>query len=254
MTDILNQLKRRTAQELEKRVNSSLPASMQLRLNPEAGDDDEEEEEEEEEGEEEEEEEGDDEEVLALAFEDADAEDNLACAVAAYRVAGSDGLIVATHKTGPAFFGSDEDLEEYSSGKDLDEKGWTIYEDAGEIMAMDYDHDTLKSVIKMMEQRESTYESAEDFYTKFHWGNPSKVQVVKSIPGVTGTLVHLGVARRIDYGSNKDGKWDEYFHEFGENTDVYPSVYAIMNEGETEPTALVIHGGNMRVEPRGVVE
>jgi hypothetical protein len=27
-----------------------------------------------------------------------------------------------------------------------------------------------------------------------------------------------------------------------------------MNEGETEPTCLVIHGGNMRVEPRGVVE
>jgi hypothetical protein len=35
---------------------------------------------------------------------------------------------------------------------------------------------------------------------------------------------------------------------------VYPSVYAVMNEGETEPTCLVIHGGNMRVEPRGVVE
>jgi hypothetical protein len=106
----------------------------------------------------------------------------------------------------------------------------------------------------MIEERESKYEDAEDFYEKFHWGNKPNVQVVKNIPGVTGTLVHLGVARRVDYGSNKDGKWEEYFHEFGENTDVYPSVYAVMNEGETEPTCLVIHGGNMRVEPRGVVE
>ena len=112
----------------------------------------------------------------------------------------------------------------------------------------------ISELIKMMEEKESTYESAEDFYQKFHWGNNPNVQVVKNIPGVTGTLVHLGVARRIDYGANKDGKWDEYFHEFGENTEVYPSVYAIMNPGETEPTCLVIHGGNMRVEPRGVVE
>ena len=39
MNDILEQLKRRTAKELEKRVNSALPPEMQLRLNPSGGDD-----------------------------------------------------------------------------------------------------------------------------------------------------------------------------------------------------------------------
>lgn len=259
MTNILDQLKRRTAQEVEKRVNASLPPSMQLKLNPEGfgGSDEDEEDEEEGDEEDEDEEEGDEEEgdePLSIAFEDASAEDNLACAVAAFRIAGGDGLIVATHSTGCAFFGDEDDLDEYSSGKDLDEDGWEVYDNPEELLKMEYDHDTLKRIIRMIEERESKYEDAEDFYEKFHWGNKPNVQVVKNIPGVTGTLVHLGVARRVDYGSNKDGKWEEYFHEFGENTDVYPSVYAVMNEGETEPTCLVIHGGNMRVEPRGVVE
>lgn len=257
MNDILEQLKRRTAQELEGRINAALPSSMHLKLNPDEGDEDEGDEDEE--GEEEYEEEGEEEgesgdQIMSLAFEDASCEDNLACAAAAYRILGSDDFVVASHDAGPSFFGTVEGLNEYGQGKDLDPEGWTVYGEPDEILALEYDHDTLKKVIRMIEQRESTYQSAEDFYQKFHWGNPSNVQVVKSIPGVHGTLVHLGVARRIDYGSNKKGEWAEYYHLFGENTKQYPSLYAVMNEGETEPTCLVIHGGNMRVEPRGVVE
>jgi hypothetical protein len=266
MNDILEQLKRRTAQELERRVNANLPSSMQLKLNPEGdGDDDDEEDEDEyedegdEEGEYEEDDDEDDEDdeddnITSLAFEDASREDNLACAAAAYRILGADANLVASHETGPSFFGSFKGLAEYSNSKDLGADGWEVYEEPDEILALDYDHDTLKKVIKMVEKRESTYKSAEDFYEKFHWGNPSNVQVVKSIPGVHGTLVHLGVARRIDYGANKNNEWAEYYHMFGEDTKEYPSLYAVMNEGETEPTCLVIHGGNMRVEPRGVVE
>ena len=274
MSDILSQLKRRTASELEKRVNAALPSGIQLRLNPSEGEEekeeDEGEEDEDEEGEEGEDEEGEDEEgedeegededdedeldAQPISFEDASAEDNLACACAAYRIVGCDGYIVATHAQGPAHFGTMESLAEYAEGKDLDPQGWEVYDNAEDILDMPYDHDTLKKVIRMCEDRESSYEDAEDFYKKFHWGNPSNVQVVKNIPGVHGTLVHLGVARRIEYGSNKNSEWAEYYHLFGENTKEYPSMYAIMNEDGTEPTALLIHGGNMRIEPRGVVE
>lgn len=267
MSDILSQLKRRTASELEKRVNAALPSGIQLRLNPEGGEEEEEEEEdeegedeegEEEEGEEyeeeEEEEEGDEEAAQPISFEDASLEDNLACAAAAYRIVGCDGYLIASHKQGPAHFGTDESLLEYTEGKGLDPKGWEVYDNPEEILEMPYDHDTLKKVIRMCEDREASYESAEDFYKKFHWGNDSNVQVVKNVPGVHGTLVHLGVARRIEYGSNKKGEWAEYYHLFGENTNEYPSMYAIMNEDGTQPTALLIQGGNMRIEPRGVVE
>lgn len=256
MNDILEQLKRRTAKELEKRVNASLPPQMQLRLNPEAGDDDDDDDEDDvedvEDGDDDDGEDGDD--VAPMAFEDASKEDNLACAAAAYRILGADGYIVASHATGPAYFGDEYGWVEYSQSKDLSPEGWEVFEDAQEILDLPYDHDTLKKVIKLEDKKAGTYESAEDFYEKFHWGNPSNVQVVKNIPGVHGTLVHLGVARRIDYGSNKKGEWAEYYHNFGEDTKEYPSLYAVMNEGETEPTCLVIQGGNMRVEPRGVVE
>lgn len=249
---VLDKLKERTAKEVEQRVNSHLPPALQLKLNPAAvgGADDEDDEDEDGEGGDE----GEEVEGLSIAFEDAEPEDNLACAAAAYRVAGTPDHIIAQHKNGPAFFGFEEGLEEYCESKDLKSDDWEVWEDADEIFALDYDHDTLKKVIKLMEQAEDTYEDAEDFYQKFHWGNNPNVTVVKNIPGVTGTLVHLGVGRRIDYGANKEGKWAEYFHEFGENTDEYPSVYALMNEGETKPTCLIIHGGNMRVEGRGIVE
>lgn len=256
MNDILEQLKRRTAKELERRVNANLPREMHLNLSENPDEESEDEEGEDEEYEDEEYEDGDEDEdsVQPMAFEDASKEDNLACAAAAYRILGADGFIVASHKTGPAYFGDDEGWAEYTQSKDLSPEGWEPYEDPQEILALPYDHDTLKKLVKLEDEKSSTYKSAEDFYEKFHWGNPSNVQVVKNIPGVHGTLVHLGVARRIDYGSNKNGEWAEYYHNFGENTKEYPSVYAVMNEGETEPTCLVIHGGNMRVEPRGVVE
>ena len=270
MNDILEQLKRRTAKELEKRVNSALPPMMQLKLNPEGEgepedddvddddvDDDDVDDDDVDDDDDDAEENPDDddgEDVQPMAFEDASKDDNLACAAAAYRILGSDNYIVATHDRGPAYFGDEEGLDEYTQNKDLAPEGWEVYEEPEDILALPYDHDTLKKVIMQEEKRAGTYESAEDFYQKFHWGNPSNVQVVKNIPGVHGTLVHLGVARRIDYGANKNGEWAEYYHMFGEDTKEYPSLYAVMNEGETEPTCLVIQGGNMRVEPRGVVE
>jgi hypothetical protein len=259
MNDILEQLKRRTAKELERRVNAHLPSEMQLNFaeNPEGGED--EDPEDDDDGDD-----GDDgedyddgeeiEPVKGIAFEDASKEDNLACAAAAYRILGCEGYLVASHTTGPAFFGNEEDWAQYAESKDFSPDGWEVYETPDEILDLPYDHDTLKKVIRSVEDQNATYKSAEDFYEKFHWGNPANVQVVKNIPGIHGTLVHLGVARRIDYGANKKGEWAEYYHNFGENTKEYPSLYAVMNEGETEPSALVIHGGNMRVEPRGVVE
>jgi hypothetical protein len=262
MSDIATLLKKRAAREVETRVNAHLPAGMQIQLNPsedeeyedDEDDEDGDDEDGDDEGLEDEEYEADETLLPSMAFEDNDKEDNLAAAAAAYRICGSADAVVASHSTGPAYYGTPEGLQEYSQSKDLQPDGWEVYQDSSDILDLEFDHDTLKKVIKLVEEREGTYNDAEDFYRKFHWGDNPNVAVVKNIPGVSGTLVHLGVGRRIDYGSKKNGEWAEYFHEFGENSDVYPSVYALMNEGETKPTCLIVHGGEMRVEGRGIVE
>ena len=262
-------LRNHAAKVIENGVNAGLPEGVRMRLaldgeepahNPDEDDEDDEDDEEDQDGDEEDQdgdEEGrdnDDGSLGSLMFEDGTLEDNLSAAVSAYRVTGSPGDCVASHKAGRGFFGAEEDLEAYSNAHHLSADDWELWDDPAEIMKLPYDDDALKDVIKMMDQKASTFASAEDFYGKFHWGDVPSVTSVKIIPGITGTLVHLGVARQIEYGAHKDGKWEEYFHEFGEHTKEYPSVYAIMDENERRPICLVIHGGKMRIEGRGIVE
>lgn len=250
--ELRDKLRRKAQQQIENGVNAHLPAGIRLSLgerNPADGDD--------EEGDDEEDDDEEGECVGSLVFETTDPEDNLACAAAAYRVAGADGDLVALHSSGPAFFGTEDDLDEYTQAHGLHDDGWEVYDDAKEIMDLEYDHDTLKAVVAMMEEREESFTAAKDFHRKFHWDSAGKgnVAVVKQIPGVHGTLCHLGVARRIDYGAEKgDEGWSEFYHHFGEKTGVFPQVYAIMPENGGNPTCLIVHGANMRIEDRGIVE
>jgi hypothetical protein len=177
-----------------------------------------------------------------LAF----AADGLASVVPAYVP------IVAKHKDGAAFYGYDDDLDEYIETHDLQASDWQVMSDPADIMSEPYDFDTMREVLRMLDT--TSYESAAEVYEKFHWGDESNLTVVKNVTGVNAPLVHLGVGRRIEYGAKKEGEFAEYYHEFGEDSGKFPQVYAILDPQTKYPVALLIHGGEMRVEPRGIVE
>jgi len=240
-------LRKNALAQVSQTVNRNLPAGLRLQVgNPapaNGGRDDDDDDDDDD---------GDDDEVISLAFEDADREHNLECAVAAWRVAGDPDAIVAQHKSGTAFFGDEDDLAEYCETHDLAEKDWKLYSDADELMGMDYDLDACKRVIKLLDSTE--YDSAQAVYEGFHWGDPSNITVVKNVTGVSAPLVHLGVGRRIEYGAKKNGEFAEYYHEFGETSGKFPQVYAILDPEQKHPVALLVHGGEMRIEPRGIVE
>ncbi len=246
MSDFITSIKRRTMQELAGRVNAELPPGLRLQMNPAA---------------EEEDEEDDDalfdielpDGVSSMAFEGTDAEKNLACAAGVYRIVGIHGLVVAQHKSGDAFCGTLADFGDYTRNNDTKFDDYKMLYDPKEILEIDPDPVAMGQALSLI-SAEPDYASAEDFFKKFHWGDNSRVSVVREIPGVTGTLVHLGVGRRIEYGAQKDGEWAEYYHLFGEKSDEFPNLYAVMSPDEKQPVALVIHGGKFRIEGRGLVE
>ena len=267
MADYLTEIKNRALGEIEKNVNATLPDGMKLQLihNPDSefdpddeGDEDEDEYDEDEEGEYSEEDlfsvempEG----MRSLAFESANREGNLSCAAACYRVVGIEGVVVAQHgPTGAAFCGALADLAEYAERRDHSMDEYEVVVIPSEILEIEADTKAMRAALELLEKSEGEFKDAEDFYRKFHWGDTSDVAVVKEIPGITAKLVHLGVGRQIRYGSKKDGEWQEYYHDFGEKTDVYPSLYAVMNPENTKPVALLVEGGEFRIEGRGLVE
>ena len=242
-------LRKRAREEITTQINGVLPAS--LRLNPSdlSGDDGEEGEDDEDEDEEE------IEEGSSLCFEYPDAERNLASAAAAYRAVGNETDIVAQYDDGRAFFGNVEDLQDYIESNDLDVDKWDVYESADDIMALDYDRSAVARVLRLAEEHESAYEEAKKQYEEFHWGDKSRVTTIKEIPGIEGAAVSLGIARRIEYGAKKEGKWEEYYHLFGEESDTFPTIYAVGEPDENgHYRTLAIHGGGMHVEDRGIVD
>jgi len=192
----------------------------------------------------------DDDDLPSFHFDDKE-NDNLASAAAAYRMLGAKGDIVATHgPTKGAFFGTPGQLESFIGHRqDLDDQ-WTLYEDPDEILELDYDQITMKEILHQLNDKNDAeaLASAEDLFKKFHWGDKSKTVAVKTVPGVEGPLTFLGVGREVHYGAKKDGKWVEYFHEFGEDSKTFPGIYAFGDD------VLVIHGGKMRVEKDGIID
>jgi len=181
--------------------------------------------------------------------------DNLASASGAYRMLGAKGDLVAFHRpTKSAFFGTPRQLEEFIAHReDLDDDQWTLYEDADQILEMDYDPVTMKSILRQMDN--PTFDdaealaNAEELFEKFHWGDKSNTVAIKHVPGIEGPLTFLGVGRQIEYGSKKDGEWIEFYHEFGEESKTFPGIYS-----NSDGTVLVIHGGKMHVTADGIVD
>jgi hypothetical protein len=70
----------------------------------------------------------------------------------------------------------------------------------------------------------------------------------RSFPGITGQLRPLGPCWEITYGSKKGGKFVEFFHELGEDSGVYPTLYLL---GEA---TLIVAGANTTIENEGITD
>ena len=98
---------------------------------------------------------------------------------------------------------------------------------------------------------------AEEDFKGFHWDKEATVtKVVRNIPFMENIPLSMcGVAQAIIYTAMKNGKVQTYIHEFGEDSGKKPLAYALPTpEGKKYPDSILIHGGNMRVEPRGFVD
>ena len=87
-------------------------------------------------------------------------------------------------------------------------------------------------------------------FEEYHEDRETLVAGALDIPGMDPLqeLKLLGMGREICYGAKKNGTFVEYFHLFGEESDSYPGVYAL------DDRYLVIIGGNMHIEGRGIVD
>ena len=191
----------------------------------------------------------------AVFFETPNADYNLACAVGAYRAAGGDGCLVATHKAGQAFFGTAEQLTEHCARHNHKTADWGVEDDQAEIMEMEYERAGIQLMMRRLDEQEAAWGKALKAQEDFHWGDKANATGVVTIPGVTGPAVFLGVARRIEYGAQKQGKWEEYFHEHGEESGTFPSIYGIGEpDDKGDYRAFVVYGGNMHIQDRGIID
>jgi len=237
---LLGTLRGQATDEMESVINGVLPVGVTFSAKPNPAEDHEDE------GD------GDDGsgevEVGAIAFENKGSGDNLAGAAAAYRMVGTKDDLIAQHKgTGYAFFGSPDELQEYREQTDRLE-GWDEWTVADEILALDYDEETMGELLDLLHGEADGIGEAEAQYEGFHWGDKPTFTGVKQVPGIHAPLTFLGTGRRLDYYAKKEGEPAEYYHHFGEKTGEYPSVYALGTD------CLVIHGANMEITDRGVVE
>lgn len=264
LRNAVDSMKRAAAKEGVRHLKGALPPSMSVLLqNPEEDEEEEEDEEgdvygydDEQEGEygpEDDGEEYDEEDFYSMAFENPNEHaENLAMAVAAWRMLSeNDDDIVASHKlTGIAFFGNEEDFQEFCDQKDLNYNSWDKYTDPHKLKQMDCDMAAFKQVMADLEAEDPGLIAAQEAYEKFHWGDKSKTTGFLDIPGLSPEArpYFLGVAREICYGAKKDGDFHEYYHLFGEESGAYPAVYGV---GEN---VIVIYGGNTRISPRGIID
>jgi len=184
-----------------------------------------------------------------LSFEDVDAaKDNLLLAAAAWRALGSrDDFIAQYNKTGITYFGNGPDFAEFCAQRDFNQHDWKKYV-GDDALALDYDPYAIRELLN--EGLTQGLEDANEVYEKLHWGDPATTTSIRTDLGLDGSqnLVFLGVGRELCYGAKKDNAFHEYYHIFGEESGTYPAIYALGDK------CLVIIGGGMRVEPRGIVD
>ena len=169
--------------------------------------------------------------------------------------------ILATYIDGRAFCGTLAQWNNYCELADCNED-WALYGvksiddrnyanstyDPQEIAKMKGDTAAFRKLVDGSYDPEAM-KRAHKQHAGWGWhqgGDP--VTVITEVPGVQGPLVFLGTGENIIYRAKKGGEFCRFTHEFGEGVKVAPSVYAIAGQN-----VLVIHGGDMTVEDRGIV-
>lgn len=204
--------------------------------------------------------------ILPSLFDIGDAKLNLEAAAAARRLWGCTVLdenftiIAQSTVDSSCFVGTLYQLAEYCKHNDLD-VDWVFYGlDESQAFTNDGFEDLKVSrdaIVYVSSLSKSRSEESEKNFRKFHWNKNEKIiNVVKSIPGLEGTnLSMMGVAHAIIYYANKGDEQQVFIHEFGEDSGKKPTMYSMpAAPGDKYPKTIVIHGGEMRVEPKGIVD
>ena len=211
---------------------------------------------------------------IPMAFDAFDAPQNLECAVALWKLYATDDhednadedvdIVAQNSITGLAFVGTLRELANFCANYDID-GDWDFYGcndddefDSDEIRDKKVSKDILKYVsLQIANSDTEALAEADKQFKDFHWDkNEQTARVMKTIPFMDHVpLVMLGVAQAIIYTAQKDGVVQTYIHEFGEDSKQKPVMYALPTpQGEKFPTAILIHGGKMHVEGRGIVD
>lgn len=210
--------------------------------------------------------------ALPIVFDAFTEDKNLECAVAAWKLWGTKAEecdddselepdIVAQFSTGMVFCGTMDQLQDFCEHNDLDEDV-SVYGldddnnyDSSELNKIKVGKNIITYVLSFMANMVS--EESEESFKGFHWDeNATVTKVVRTIPFMDEIpLTMCGVAQAIIYTAKKGDKVETYIHEFGEDSGLKPIMYALPTpQGEKWPRSLLIHGGKMRVEDRGIVD
>jgi len=198
---------------------------------------------------------------LPLCFNIGVADENLEMAAAAWRLLGKDDRydepdIIAVQEDGRAFVGTVAQLDDYCEANDI-EDGWDLWGvahksgnvidyDTSEIREIKASKKALNRVLSACYSPEAL-EAARRQHDGFHWHEGSDpVTTITEVPGVHGVLAYLGIGEKLNYTSRKGGEVAVYTHDFGKKG-VKPTVYALGDE------TIIIHGGKMVIEDRGIV-
>lgn len=208
---------------------------------------------------------------LPIAFDCFTEDKNLECAAASWKLWGrrpddcqsesDEPDIIAQFKTGLAFCGTMTQLQDFCEHNDLDEDVdvYGINEnseyDTTELDRMKVSKNIITYVMAFIADMYSS--DSEEAFKGFHWDeNATVTKVARTIPFMEEIpLTMCGVAQAIIYTAKKGDKVETYIHEFGEDSGLKPIMYALPTpEGEKWPSSLLIHGGKMRVEDRGICD
>lgn len=213
--------------------------------------------------------------ALPLAFNAYGKEGNFEAALAAWKLWGrkhqtkydDPDVIIKHDKTDLVFVGSIDEFLEFAEQNNLDDE-WEFWgceptssDDfefkfmPQELDALSCSKDALKAVFKQITTADS--KEVEEIYKGFHWdADASVTRVIQDIPYLEGVpLAMLGVAESIIYTAKKGGQVQTFIHELGEDSGIKPILYTLPPPpGEKYPRALLIAGGNMTVENKGVCD
>lgn len=191
-----------------------------------------------------------DDEENAIVYDTSDLQLNIECACAAWRCRATVGDVVAYHEARKlAFFGDADELIDFCEHEDqCDPEEWMVLE-INDVLEVDANEGELARLAGS-DDNEDDLAGARENFSDFQQGNAARVDRIANIPGLDGSiaLVQLGTANKIMYFAPKGGKATDYDHEFGEESGIRPTLYALGDK------TLIIHGGNMHIEDRGIVD